>query len=134
MEQRENPQHLRLRVRTAGFGKHQKTLGPPLERETECENFLAKYANNPKVISGPYVEDGRWIVMVPRKATDAVALLKEKLADGGKNAGVADLIAESIQKNLQVLVNGEIAKVYVENEECATFLTDFLAGKPFWLN
>ena len=111
-----------------------KHLGPPLERETECENFLAKYANNPKVISGPYVEDGRWIVMVPRKATDAVALLKEKLADGGKNAGVADLIAESIQKNLQVLVNGEIAKVYVENEEFATFLTDFLAGKPFWLN
>ena len=76
-----------------------KHLGPPLEREVEGENFLAKYADNKTVISGPYIEDGRWIVMVPRKTTDAAVLLKDKLADGGKNAGVAELIAKSIQKN-----------------------------------
>ena len=40
--------------------------------------------------------------------------LKEKLADGGKNAGVAELIAKSIQKNLKVLVNGEMLEVYRE--------------------
>ncbi len=39
-----------------------KHLGPPLEREAEGENFLAKYAGNEGVISGPYIEDGRWIV------------------------------------------------------------------------
>ena len=108
-------------------------MGPPLEREAECENFLAKYAGNPQVISGPYIEDGRWIVEVPRKTTDAVALLKERLADGGKNAGVADLIAKSIRKNLKVLVNDEIAEIYEENGDFAEFLTDFLSGKPFWL-
>ncbi len=110
-----------------------KHLGPPLEREVESENFLAKYANNKSVISGPYIEDGRWIVEVPRKTTDAVALLKEKLADGGKNAGVAELIAKSIHKNLTVLVKDEIAAVYKENHDFAEFLTDFLSGKPFWL-
>jgi tRNA nucleotidyltransferase (CCA-adding enzyme) len=110
-----------------------KHLGPPLEREVESENFLAKYADNKSVISGPYIEDGRWIVEVPRKTTDAIALLKEKLADGGKNAGVAELIAKSIRKNLKALVNAEIDAVYVENGAFAEFLTDFLSGKPFWL-
>jgi tRNA nucleotidyltransferase (CCA-adding enzyme) len=111
-----------------------KHLGPPLEREAESDNFLAKYAQNASVISGPYIEDGRWIVEVPRKTTDAVALLKEKLADGGKTAGVAELIAKSIGKNLKILVNAEITEVYAENDNFAEFLTAFLSGKPFWLN
>ena len=71
---------------------------------------------------------------MPRKVTDAVELLKEKLADGGKNAGVAELIVKSIQKDLTVLVGADIAKVYVENEEFAVLLTEFLLGKPFWLH
>ena len=110
-----------------------KHLGPPLEREAEGENFLAKYTDNKAVISGPYIEDGRWIVTLPRKTTDAVALLREKLVDGGKNAGVAELVAKSIQKKLTILANGEISEVYKENADFAEFLTDFLFGKPFWL-
>ena len=110
-----------------------KHLGPPLEREAESEHFLAKYAYNENVISGPYIEDGRWIIEVPRKTTDAVALLKEQLADGGKTAGVAELIAKSILKNHKILVNDEISELYLENSDFAEFLTDFLEGKPFWL-
>ena len=55
------------------------------------------------------------MVELPRKTTDAAVLLKEKLADGGKNAGVADLIAKAIQKNFKVLVNSEVVEVYEEN-------------------
>ncbi|HUJ84622.1 MAG TPA: CCA tRNA nucleotidyltransferase [Candidatus Acidoferrales bacterium] len=111
-----------------------KHLGPPLEREVECESFLAKYTVNDQVISGPTVEDGRWVVLLPRKTTDIVTLLLDKLADGGKNAGVADLIAESIRKKLRVMVNGEIGGVYSENVDFAVFLTEFLSGRPLWLN
>ena len=39
-----------------------KHLGPPLEREAECEKYLTKYAGDERVISGPYIEDGRWMV------------------------------------------------------------------------
>ena len=108
-------------------------LGPPLERKAEGENFLSKYTDNKAVISGPFIDEGRWIVMVPRKTTDAVALLKDKLLDGGKNAGVAELIAKSIQKKLNILNNTEINSVYLENDDFAEYLTDFLLGKPFWL-
>jgi hypothetical protein len=59
--------------------------------------------------------------------------LRKKLADGGKNAGVAELIAKAMRKNLQVRVNGEVLEVYRGNKEFAVFLTDFLCGKPFWL-
>ncbi len=110
-----------------------KHLGPPLEREVECENFLTKYANNKTVISGPYIEDGRWVVMVPRKTTDVAVLLKEKLSDGGKNAGVAEMVAESISKKVKIIVNSEIGEVYAENVDFAVFLTDFVFGKPFWI-
>ncbi len=44
-----------------------KHLGPPLEREKECENFLSKYVNNPDVVSGPYISEGRWVVELQPK-------------------------------------------------------------------
>jgi tRNA nucleotidyltransferase (CCA-adding enzyme) len=110
-----------------------KHFGPPLEREAECEKYLAKYTKSEQVISGPYIENGHWMVNLPRKTNDAVELLKGKLADGGKNAGVAELVARSIKKNLKVLINGEVLEVYEGNMDFAEFLTDFLYGKPFWL-
>jgi tRNA nucleotidyltransferase (CCA-adding enzyme) len=110
-----------------------KHLGPPLERPTECNSFLSKYAQNNQVIAGPYVEDGKWVVMVPRKNCDAAALLKEKLLDGGKNAGVSELIAKAFKEKLFILVNSEISQVYAKDEEFAVFLTGFLSGEPFWL-
>jgi tRNA nucleotidyltransferase (CCA-adding enzyme) len=111
-----------------------KHLGPPLEKEAECAKYLAKYGDNERVISGPYIEDGRWIVELPRKTVDAVALLTEKLGDGGKNAGVSDLIACAIQKKFDVLVNEEVLEVYGENNDFAVFLTSFLSGKTFWID
>ena len=110
-----------------------KHLGPPLEREAECEKYLSKYGNSDHVISGPYIEDGRWMVELTRKITEAVILLDDKLANGGKNSGIADLITKTVQKSLTVIVNLEVLEVYNENRDFAKFLTDFLLGKPFWL-
>ncbi len=110
-----------------------KHLGPQLERGAECEKFLSKYAEDMRVLSGPYIADGRWVVEVPRKSTDAAALFREKLIDGGRNSGLAELVTKAIQSELKVLVGGEVLKVYVENADFAVFLTEFLKGKPFWL-
>jgi tRNA nucleotidyltransferase (CCA-adding enzyme) len=110
-----------------------KHMGPQLEREAESDKFLEKYVSDSQVLSGPYIEDGRWVVEVPRKSSDAAALFREKLADGGKNAGVAELVSKAAQQDFKVLVNGEVLKVYVENSDFAVFLTEFLSDKPFWL-
>jgi tRNA nucleotidyltransferase (CCA-adding enzyme) len=108
-------------------------LGPPLEKEKECERFNAKHQGKRGTVSGPYVEDGRWVVLVQRKFTDACMLLREKLKDGGRNAGVAEQISQMLKKGFKVLVNEEIIDVYKKSKEFAVFLTEFLLGKPKWL-
>ena len=85
------------------------------------------------MLSGPYIEAGKWVVEVPRKNSDAAALLKDKLADGGKNVGVSELLSKAFKEGFSVLLNSEIAEVYEKDEDFATFLTVFLSGKPFWL-
>ncbi|MGQ9551924.1 MAG: CCA tRNA nucleotidyltransferase [Candidatus Bathycorpusculaceae bacterium] len=110
-----------------------KHLGPPLEKERECENFLAKYVANKDVVSGPYVEGGRWVVELQRKCTDVAELLREKLSDGGRSAGVAEQISQVLRKGFDIFVNVEVVEVYGKNGEFAEFLTDFLSGRPVWL-
>ncbi len=111
-----------------------KHLGPPLQREKESEEFVAKYVANDGVLAGPYVEDGRWVVQVHRRFTDATKLLKLRLADGGRNVGVAELLAKAFKDNFGVCVGSEVSKIYLGNAGFAKFLTDFISGKPFWLN
>ncbi|MCW4005505.1 MAG: CCA tRNA nucleotidyltransferase [Candidatus Bathyarchaeota archaeon] len=111
-----------------------KHLGPPLAREKASSRFLEKYANSSEVIAGPYLEEGRWAVQVHRKNAGAADLLRRKLADGGKDIGAAGLIAKSFRESLSVLVNTQITEVYKSDPGFAGFLTEFLRGKPFWLN
>ena len=111
-----------------------KHLGPPIEREIECEKFLMKYGNNQRLISGPYIADGRWVVELPRKITKAASLLRVKLEDGGKSCGIAELISRRILENFSVIIDEEVLEIYEANLEFAQFLTRFLVGKPFWLN
>lgn len=110
-----------------------KHLGPPMEKETDCRNFLTKHMRNQSVVSGPYIEDERWVVELQRKHVDAVALLKEKLMDGGRNVGVAKEISQVLSRGFRIYVDEEIADIYEENGDFATFLTAFLSGKPKWL-
>ncbi len=107
--------------------------GPPLEREMECEDFLKKYIDSPEVVCGPYIENGRWIVQLHRKCVDAAELLGSKLKDGGKSAGLADRVSETLSKGFDIAVNTDIAKLCKSNEHLSEFLTKFLDGKPFWL-
>jgi hypothetical protein len=60
-------------------------------------------------------------------------LLKDRLKDGGKTAGVAEGLSHMVKKGFDVLVNEEIVKLYAKNKQLAVFLTDFFVGKPKWL-
>jgi len=110
-----------------------KHLGPPLGMERECENFLRKHVSNLNTVSGPYIENGKWVVELRRKYTDVVMFLKDRLRDGGKNAGITEQIAQMLRKKFKIFVNNEIVEVYKRNSEFARFLTEFLSGKPKWL-
>jgi len=110
-----------------------KHLGPPLRKRIECEKFLRKHFGAAHTISGPRVEAGRWVVEIKRKHMDVVDLLLEKLGDGGRRAGVADLISKAVANAVEVLVNEEILALYSSSPEFAKFLTQYLEGSPRWL-
>jgi len=110
-----------------------KHSGPPLAKTAECQKFLSKHINSKERFSGPYIEDGRWIVEIRRKYPDVTELLREKLRNGGKNAGMASLIAEGIKREFKIYLNEEIVDFYVSNEDFAKFLTEYLDGRPKWL-
>jgi len=109
-------------------------LGPPLEKRVECKKFLRKHLGVESTVSGPRVEGNRWVVETRRKYFDAVELLKEELRDGGRSVGVADLLSQTIAKSFQVLVNEEILPLHSSNGDFAKFLTEYLKGRPRWLD
>ncbi len=111
----------------------EKHIGPPVEKSSECERFLQKHLAASSTVSGPRLENDRWVVDIRRKHTDIVNLIKEKLSDGGRQVGVADLISKAMTKSLDIRVNGEISRTYLSNKDFAQFLTRYLIGKPQWL-
>lgn len=113
------------------FKKH---LGPPIEKRTESERFLRKHLEAPQTVSGPRIENGRWVVEIKRRHSDAVKLVYEKLRGiDRQRLSLPNLIAESVRKDFEVMVNEECIKLYSSSPEFAKFLTKFLDGKPRWL-
>lgn len=110
-----------------------KHLGPPLKNIVDCEKFLRKHLVANSTVSGPRIDEGRWVAEVKRVYFDVAKLLKEKLEDGGRSLGVAELISEFIANSLEILINDEALKVYSGYPKFAKFLTEYLEGKPRWL-
>jgi hypothetical protein len=108
-------------------------LGPPLRKKLECERFLRKHVGADSTVSGPRVEEGRWVVEMKRKDRDIVDLLNKELRNGGRHVGVAELVSRALADSIEVFVNGEILKLYSANLEFAKFLTKYFDGKPSWL-
>jgi len=132
-----NEQDLNMLVFEVEHGKLplvKKHLGPPIRKKAECENFLRKHVGSPDTVSGPYIEDDRWVVEIKRKHSDIVTLLSEKLRDGGRQVGVAELISHVIKKTLKVMVNEQIVKPYLSDPQFAKFVTEYLEAKPRWLS
>ncbi len=111
-----------------------KHFGPPIEKKEECERFLKKHVEAKWTISGPRVENGRWTVEIQRRYTDIKGLLVDKLKDGGKSIGIAGMLSKAIAQSLEVLINEEILGLYSSNAEFAKFLTEYLKGRPKWLD
>jgi tRNA nucleotidyltransferase (CCA-adding enzyme) len=111
-----------------------KHLGPPIEKRTECERFLRKHLEAPQTVSGPRIEEGRWVIETKRRYSDAVKLINEKMKGKDRqDSSLPNSIAKSVKKDFEVMVNEECIKLCLSSPEFAKFLTEFLDGKPGWL-
>ncbi|MFQ5997724.1 MAG: CCA tRNA nucleotidyltransferase [Candidatus Bathyarchaeia archaeon] len=108
-----------------------KHFGPPIASKGE-EAFLSKHTRSPDRVSGPWIDNGRWAVLVRRPHRDALRFLKEKLKDGGVTVGIASHLAFAIKRGKFEISYGHRALVRTPRQLRKTF-TDFLDGKPSWL-
>ncbi|MEM3046566.1 MAG: CCA tRNA nucleotidyltransferase, partial [Candidatus Bathyarchaeia archaeon] len=106
--------------------------GPPVTAN-EAENFIRKHLASPRTISGPCVQDDRWIVLTTRKETDAASLLKAKLSREAAQIGIRDRISEALRSAHRLYIGSEIAEFCRGNPAYAAFLAGFLKGTPPWL-
>ena len=110
-----------------------KHRGPPVSRLPESSSFLSKHFKERGTVSGPWIEDGRWVVQKTRAVVSAEALLKSTLRSGGAKVGVAPLIARAFERKARVVEGNELVSLLSKNLELARFMRSFLAGRPAWL-
>jgi len=92
-------------------------IGPPLSSRENAEKFLAKYVRE-DVFAGPYVEDGRYVVELPRPFTRAVDLLRSKTL---LEVALGKHVRRSMKQGWTVKAGAECW-----DEEFAGFLSEFL--------
>ena len=109
--------------------KTMKHSGPPVEKMMESDRFVSTHLRSRDTLSGPWVEKDRWVTAKTRKYTDSIQLLKESLADGGRNIGVSGLIADRIKKEkCKLLVNRQLEK-FLEIRGFPQFIGSYLKGR-----
>ncbi len=111
----------------------EKHLGPPVRKKDDCEKFLEKHLGSDQIVSGPRIEGDRWVVERRRKYTDVTDLLRQELKDSLENTGIASLVSQALSSSFSVWVNEEIREFCSRNPSFASFLTEYLTGKPRWL-
>jgi hypothetical protein len=70
---------------------------------------------------------------VRRRYVDVVELLRSELKHGGRQVGVAGLVSKAVRRNMEILVDQEIADIYKVHTDFAEFLTGYIDGRPRWL-
>lgn len=108
-----------------------KHFGPPVQLEKDVKKFLGIYTDNPRVVSGPEIEDGRWFVVLYREHTRVKDTLDELLIDGGTRIGVSKGTAVRILQHHRIITGKSIGPYL--NEGFERHLAKFIRGRPFWV-
>jgi len=103
-----------LEMDVAMLPKIKKHIGPPVESSVHAEKFKTKYAS-----LHPHIQDGRYVVEVPRAHTKAKDLLKSKLT----TCGLGKHVSGAIGKGYRVLKGAQIARI--EDKEFRIFLRKY---------
>lgn len=114
------------------ISKIYKHLGPPAGGMSQIP-FLKKYIKSDKSLSGPRIENGRWIVELLRKYTRADELLDYKLRNKSDGLGLGKYVSNKISEHYDLFLNMEISEFYSKNNDFARFLTKYYLGRPSWL-
>lgn len=108
--------------------KAQKRIGPAVTNEKASEDFLKAH---PKPLSGPRVEDGRWVIEIERKYTRVEDLLKDYLKE--LKAHEKEGIKKGLEKRAKILGEKDILKFYRTHKGFQEFFTEYILGEEVFL-
>ncbi len=104
--------------------KTTKRVGPEVVDEESSERFIKAHK---KLIAGPRIEKGRWVIEIERKYPDVRVFLKDYLKKAKKIE--KENIRKALNKRTKILSEADIVKLYRKNKEFGEFLTTYLKGK-----
>lgn len=107
-----------------------KKRGPPVFDRENSERFLEKHRGD---FFGPYIENGRWYVDVPRTVSSPEIALYTAVSRALEGGSVGRHVAESMSKGFEVVRGRAIIPFYVRNREFARWFSSFLLRRPIWL-
>ncbi len=107
----------------------EKHLGPPVGSSQE-KRFLLKYIGNDNVLSGPFIENCRWVVLRRRQYKKVEELLLERILQ----AGLAKVFTEAVKKGNFEILTGESIYGACSSEKFLIFLRKFLEKNYHWLS
>ncbi len=105
-----------------------KRVGPEISDLESSARFLARHK---KLVSGPRIENGRWVIETEREFCHAKNLL-EMFLQKIKRASKPN-IRKAAKKQAEVLTEKRLLKFYSNNKEFQLFLTRYLKGKENFL-
>ena len=101
-----------------------KRIGPAVTNQKHSEEFLKTHK---RPVSGPRIEEGRWVVDIDRKhwkATEYIALLLRQLRKSEKSG-----IKKALNKKARILGGKEVLHKYRKNAEFRKWFSTYLKGK-----
>ena len=94
-------------------------IGPPVDYKEHAQKFKDKYVNDPTVFSGPYIQDSRYIVEIPRKYLTVEAFMQRQL----KNLKLSEAVYISMKSGCKILCNEDLLKI--EDQNYREFLANY---------
>lgn len=108
------------------------SMGPPVEMAESSERFLKTHLHSDKIAAGPWIEGGRWWILLKRKEIEAQTVLEEGFKRGAERLGVPKRLSRLMSLRSKMLTDGGIED-YLKGD-FKKFLYQFLKGRPNWLD
>jgi tRNA nucleotidyltransferase (CCA-adding enzyme) len=121
-----------MEIEAAVLPSAQFHKGPPVPRQAESEQFLARHLGAKNTVRGPWLAGARWAVEKKREDASVKDLLKTALGDGRYGLSVPKQLDASFHRGARALVNEEVMSLF-RQPGFGEALWDFLDGRPEWL-
>ncbi len=118
-----------LELESTELQKAKILTGPPATDRHNSDAFIGAH---PKPLSGPRIENGKWVLEVERADTKIEIVLAKLLKKLKKEERKG--IRKALNKGAKIMNEKELISLYKKNRQFGQFLTEYLKGEEDFLD